>query len=377
MKTRVALLVLLGLAAFPPASGAGRLPIVASQDWWPVWSPDANYLAFTRIAGRTMTLEVVDFRAHRTYRLAAGQSQLAPTWSPDDRIAFSLGGQIYTADPDGGNRTRVTSGGHSYAPAWRPGAAGPELAYLTTRGSTNTDLWLDGSLWARNAIGDPAWSPDGSRLAFQRDDGVYVTTGPGSERRVAAIDNPGAPSWSPDGSRLAYVAADRVWVVAADGSAPARPVASVSQVSSAPSWSRQGDQLAYTTSEGLQLTTLNGATDRLFAAPGVGAAMSPTQDAVAFAGPHPGCPGHAAIRIYFGATDVPAVSGTCEIRGTPGNDVVYGTTAGGDVVLAGAGRDQIHARNGRRDTIRCGAGRDTVWADRVDRLYGCETVHRG
>jgi len=49
--------------------------------------------------------------------------------------------------------------------------------------------------------------------------------------------------------------------------------------------------------------------------------------------------------------------------------------AGRSAARAGrAGNDVVYARNGRRDRINCGGGRrDRVYADRRDRLSGCET----
>ena len=47
---------------------------------------------------------------------------------------------------------------------------------------------------------NPAWSPDGSSLAFERDGAVWIVSPVGSaERRVAAGHR---PSWSPDGAAL-------------------------------------------------------------------------------------------------------------------------------------------------------------------------------
>jgi Tol biopolymer transport system component len=48
-----------------------------------------------------------------------------------------------------------------------------------------------------------AWSPDGSRLAFDTDAGIWVVGLDGSGLRLV-IRHGGNPSWSPDGSRLAY-----------------------------------------------------------------------------------------------------------------------------------------------------------------------------
>ena len=56
--------------------------------------------------------------------------------------------------------------------------------------------------------------------------------------------------------------------------------------------------------------------------------------------------------------------------------MLEGTPLRGDVIVAGAGNDRIHANDRHTDRVDCGPGRDIVWADRSDRLTGCEIVHR-
>ena len=95
-------------------------------------------------------------------------------------------------------------------------------------GGAVSDLWLvavDGSVAPRrltstaDAEADPAWSPDGRRLAFaaargEAEEGeekepaqIYVLdmTGPGEAVRITSlVTGARAPTWSPDGQRLAF-----------------------------------------------------------------------------------------------------------------------------------------------------------------------------
>lgn len=62
-------------------------------------------------------------------------------------------------------------------------------------------------------ISDPQWSPDGRRLAYVRDDEVWVMEADGS-RATRVVAKPGVarlPRWSPDGRRLAFVSRRRGW----------------------------------------------------------------------------------------------------------------------------------------------------------------------
>jgi hypothetical protein len=98
-------------------------------------------------------------------------------------------------------------------PAWQGGQKRGRIVYVRRRGNRSTLRWilysrggtypLSGAV--RQGLGAPTWSPDGTKLAFTSDSGLYaVNADGGSLQRVAAIQPIGVPSWSPDSSRIAY-----------------------------------------------------------------------------------------------------------------------------------------------------------------------------
>jgi hypothetical protein len=344
---KLALVVALSLVVAVPAS-ATTARILAPMDWWPAWSPDGAHVAFTRVFANHMELDVLDLRTHRVTHVGSNAGQLGPTWSSDgSRLAYSSGGILYTVDADATQKTRYPAPTRALAPAWRPHSS--QLAYLTTKGAQNTDLWVGGEQWARNVIGTPAWSPDGATLAFQRDDGIYLATSREHQRRLVSIANPGAPAWSHDGTRVAYTVGTRGLFVADAASGKTTQVIAPIRAGGVPAFSHDDGQVA------------------------VGVAWSPTSNASIAPGPRPGCPGHTVLRL---STSARPLTGSCEIVGTPRADVIEGTLLWGDVIVAGAGNDRIHANDGHTDRVNCGPGRDTVWADKTDRLTGCEIVYR-
>jgi hypothetical protein len=126
---------------------------------------------------------------------------------------------------------------------------GPDMIHLAgTDGSGITPL-VQGR--------DPAWSPDGSRLAYRSGGGpqsrIGVVDADGTDARVlyTVEGEPaaaGPPVWSPDGRQLAFAAGDGIYVMRTDGSDPRR----ISQYRGShacydlqPSWSPDGAMIAF------------------------------------------------------------------------------------------------------------------------------------
>jgi WD40-like Beta Propeller Repeat len=128
--------------------------------------------------------------------------------------------EIYSMDADGGNQTRLThdpvlAPAFDVAPAWSPD--GSKLAFTSDRNG-NSDVYVmaaDGGNQTRltnNPASDsfPAWSPDGSTIAFTsyRDGNgnVYVMDADGGNPTPLTSDasDDFDPAWSPDGAKIAF-----------------------------------------------------------------------------------------------------------------------------------------------------------------------------
>ena len=83
-----------------------------------------------------------------------------------------------------------------------------QLFTLSLRGGYPTQL-----TGSEKSVSDPQWSPDGKRLAFVRDEEIWVVEADGS-RLTPVVAKPGGgrdPRWSPDGHRLAFISRRRGW----------------------------------------------------------------------------------------------------------------------------------------------------------------------
>jgi Tol biopolymer transport system component len=190
------------------------------------WSPDGSRIVFTAIHNQEDGIFVMD--ADGSNPISLGVAGGGPRWSPDGRrILFVSGGTIQVMNADGSQVATLTEGG---APDWSPD--GTHIAFNRTdrsRCSVITcpvDIYVmaaDGTQ-ARKLISSsnsfdelraPAWSPDGTKIAYTRrccfllsnESGLYVRGLTGtSSTRIDTHALSGRPVWSPDGSAIAFAA---------------------------------------------------------------------------------------------------------------------------------------------------------------------------
>jgi TolB protein len=177
--------------------------------------------------------------------------------------------EIYIADYDGANSRRVTNTTTlNITPVWAPD--GQAIAFTSYRPgpggavfSTFQDLvisWLykgvrdeptHGSPSNQNYL--PAWSPDGSKIAFTSNrDGnpeIYIMNRDGSGLR-RMTNNPAidvTPTWSPNGNQIAWVSdrtgTPKIYVMNADGTGQRMLIG---EICDRPTWSSNPfNEIAY------------------------------------------------------------------------------------------------------------------------------------
>jgi Tol biopolymer transport system component len=185
---------------------------------------------------------------------------------PNGKIAFEKSADIYTVNPDGTGLTNLTNSGVAERmPAWS--ADGTKLAFVSSgRHGAGDEVYVmdaDGSDVRKVTSSDcgaaynPAWSPDGQRIAYDSSchvDGraIYSITVDGTDvdQLTSGTTQDSAPSWSPDGTKIAFAHVNgnrsSIYVMNPDGTGQV-PVVDIPFPFSAgiPDWSPDGTRLAF------------------------------------------------------------------------------------------------------------------------------------
>ncbi|HLH25674.1 MAG TPA: DPP IV N-terminal domain-containing protein [Chloroflexota bacterium] len=234
------------------AAPAGRIAFVVNGDLWE-WQDGA------------------------VRQLTSGTRYEGPAWSPDgNQLAASMVGtnhsDVVLLSPDGDfqarltdnlGRLRIQDSDWARLPAWSPD--GTRIAFGADTRTYDLALWLVGTdgrgarqvFAAPDGMGGidrPTWSPDGSEIAVtvwrqgspSQVEVVSVATGR-TRRLTDAATGAYDPAWSPDGNWIAYVVRDGthhdVWLVHPDGTGAVRLTSSGRN--RMPAWSPDGSWLAF------------------------------------------------------------------------------------------------------------------------------------
>ena len=175
-------------------TGLRQLTTNNYRDLYPSYSPDDSKIAFLSWPGSTLDIYIMNSDGSSQKLLYdSGFHDADINWGSGGRIAFTRNSQIWTMKDDGSDARQITS----------PPQAG---------------LWGEGDINLPFGDYDPRFSPDGSKIAFERLDddtsshgnyNLYVvdSTGTGEAKLTDTGYSQGLAIWSHSGDRLVYIVA--------------------------------------------------------------------------------------------------------------------------------------------------------------------------
>jgi Tol biopolymer transport system component/uncharacterized protein YjbI with pentapeptide repeats len=214
----------------PDGSNPVQLTHDTSTDTLPSISPDGHTVVYQSTSGGVSQIWAINGDGSNPRQLTSQGSNEQPTFSPDgNKIAFDSNRngqfQLFIMNADGSGQTQVmTTNGSVGGSSWSPD--GSRIAFNDDTNETNqiytvvvASGTVTGPLTSIGANTNPHWSPDGSQILFVSTACTFTSPFCGGGESVFLMNANGSnqqnltsapifdadPAWSPDGTHIAFV----------------------------------------------------------------------------------------------------------------------------------------------------------------------------